>query len=102
MMDHGRFAPFALAGGRTGAMTEIEVGQGGTVTRPAHVSKGAGYEMKEGDWIEVRTPGGGGWGDPHARDRALVARDVARGYLTAEQAMEAYGYSPSTTPRTVV
>jgi len=102
MMDHGRFPPFALAGGRAGAMTEIEVGQGDAVSRPAHVSKGAGYEMKAGDWIEVRTPGGGGWGDPRARDRARVARDVARGYLTAEQAAEDYEYSPSTTSRTVV
>ncbi|HEY2815814.1 MAG TPA: hydantoinase B/oxoprolinase family protein [Casimicrobiaceae bacterium] len=90
MMDHGRFPPFALAGGRTGAMTEIEIRQSGAVKRPAHVSKGAGYELKPGDWIEVRTPGGGGWGDPRARDRACVARDVARGYLSAEQAAQDY------------
>ena len=32
------------------------------------------------------TPGGGGYGDPLARSAALVARDVRRGYYTAEQA----------------
>lgn len=85
MMDHGRFPPFALAGGKTGAMTEIEVSQGGHITSPAHVSKGSGYAMRPGDWIQVRTPGGGGWGDPDERDPALVARDIARGYLTSAQ-----------------
>jgi len=91
MMDHGRFPPFALAGGRTGAMTEIKIGRDGAVTQPPHVSKGAGYELKPGDWIEVHTPGGGGWGNPRARDPARVARDVARGYLSAEQAAQDYG-----------
>ena len=28
------------------------------------------------------TPGGGGYGDPFARDPALVRRDVSRGYYT--------------------
>jgi len=34
----------------------------------------------------VLTPGGGGYGDPYARDPLLVARDVRRGYLSAAQA----------------
>ena len=80
MMDHGRFPPFALAGGKTGAMTEIEVSQQGKVSSPPHVSKGSGYALRPGDWVEVRTPGGGGWGDPAERDPALTARDRARGY----------------------
>jgi N-methylhydantoinase B len=88
MMDHGRFPPFALAGGKTGAMTEIEVSQHGKITSPAHVSKGSGYAMQPGDWIEVRTPGGGGWGDPGERDPALIARDLARGYMTATDSNE--------------
>jgi N-methylhydantoinase B len=32
------------------------------------------------------TPGGGGYGDPARRDPAAIARDVARGYYTAEEA----------------
>jgi N-methylhydantoinase B len=71
-------------------MTEIEVSQQGSVTSPAHVSKGSGYALQPGDWVQVRTPGGGGWGDPRARDPALLARDLARGYLTAEQAEKDY------------
>jgi N-methylhydantoinase B len=92
MMDHGRFPPFALAGGGTGAMTQIAVSQGGTVTHPLHVSKGTGYVLAPGDWVEVKTPGGGGWGDPRSRDRERVARDVRRGYITADAAAKLYGH----------
>lgn len=95
MMDHGKFPPFALAGGRTGAMTEIDICQGGAVTQSPHVSKGAGYVLQPGDWVEVRTPGGGGWGDPRQRDRERVARDVARGYITSEEAQADYGFDPA-------
>ena len=39
----------------------------------------------------METPGGGGYGDPWQRDPALVARDVARGYFTGEDARADYG-----------
>ena len=91
MMEHGKHPPFAVAGGKTGAMTEIDISQRGVVTQSPHVSKGSGYELQPGDWVEVRTPGGGGWGDPKERDPARVARDVARGYITADEAAADYG-----------
>jgi N-methylhydantoinase B len=37
------------------------------------------------------TPGGGGYGNPFERDQALVARDVRRGYYTAERAYKLFG-----------
>jgi len=97
MMDHGRFPPFALAGGGTGAMTEIEVCQSGVRVKPPHISKGSGYELRPGDWVEVHTPGGGGWGNPLERDPSRVARDVKRGYLTAAEALADYGFKPDLT-----
>lgn len=90
VMEHGRYPPFAVRGGKTGAMTEIDVSQGGVVTRPPHVSKGTGYQLEAGDWVEVRTPGGGGWGNPRERDPMLVARDLARAYITRERAIADY------------
>jgi N-methylhydantoinase B len=93
MMDHGRFPPYALERGGTGAMTEIAVSRQGQVTHPPHVSKGTGYTLAPGDWVEVKTPGGGGWGNPRQRDPARVARDLRRGYLTPEAAHEVYGYA---------
>lgn len=90
LMDHGRDGPPGLEGGLAGATNELIVSQSGRTTVPEHISKGEGYELQPGDWVQVRTPGGGGYGDPHARDPALVQRDVARGYITAEEAARFY------------
>lgn len=90
VMDHGVVGPPGMIGGGEGGRNEIEVCQGGTVTLPEHVSKGEGYPMRPGDWVQVRTPGGGGYGDPADRDPAALARDLKRGYFTAEEAERDY------------
>ena len=86
MMDHGRTGPFGMLGGQPGALNDIRVSQGGTLSRPAFGSKGDGFELAEGDWVLVNTPGGGGYGRPEDRPGELIERDVSRGYLTREQA----------------
>jgi N-methylhydantoinase B len=91
LMDHGRFGPPGLFGGRDGARNEVIVTrQGGDYVSP-HFSKDEDIYLVAGDTITVRTPGGGGYGDPRQRDAALVARDVARGYFTIEDAARDYG-----------
>jgi N-methylhydantoinase B len=80
LMDHGRTGPPGLDGGEAGATNEIEISQGGRISRPEHRSKGEGYVLAPGDWIQVRTPGGGGYGDPGERAAEAIARDVRRGY----------------------
>src|SRR5262249_60441328 len=42
LMDHGRFGPPGLSGGRPGGPDEIEGRHGGAVTRPQHPAKGGG------------------------------------------------------------
>ena len=86
MMDHGRTGPFGMLGGEPGELNDISVSQGGALSRPAFGSKGDGFELAEGDWVLVNTPGGGGYGRPEERPDALIERDVSRGYLTREQA----------------
>lgn len=44
-----------------------------------------------GDRLIVEMPGGGGYGDPFARDPALVARDVRYGLIDPAQAETEYG-----------
>jgi N-methylhydantoinase B len=44
-----------------------------------------------GDRLIVEMPGGGGYGDPFARDPALVARDVSYGLIDPVQAETEYG-----------
>jgi N-methylhydantoinase B len=92
MMDKGRIPPHGIMGGGSGAPTEIEISQGGRIVRPEHYSKGNNYPLAPGDWVMVRTPGGGGLGAPAERDPAAIARDVRRGYLTAEAAARDYGW----------
>ncbi len=56
-----------------------------------HGSKGDGFELAAGDWVQVRTPGGGGYGDPHDRPRELLERDLERGYFERKTAKSDYG-----------
>jgi N-methylhydantoinase B/oxoprolinase/acetone carboxylase alpha subunit len=65
-------------------MTWIRMSRGRRLSTPKHFSKGEGFELAAGDWIEVNTPGGGGYGAPAKRDRERIARDVRRGYLTTK------------------
>jgi N-methylhydantoinase B len=41
--------------------------------------------------VLIESPGGGGWGDPLARDTALVAAEVADGLLSPARARAEYG-----------
>ncbi len=95
MMDHGRTGPFGMLGGRDGAMNDIEVSVGSRIHRPAYGSKGDGFELGAGDWVQVRTPGGGGYGDPRTRSRELVRRDLECGYFSPEAADSEYGNEPA-------
>ena len=67
-------------------------GAGRAHVRVAALVEGRGHPRDGGRRsITVRTPGGGGYGDPLERDPALVRRDVARGYFTVEDAERDYG-----------
>ena len=80
LMDHGRAGPPGIMGGTEGAPNRIRIGQGDKITTPEHLSKGEGYVLSEGDWIEVHTPGGGGYGPAADRDPNLTEIDIRRGY----------------------
>jgi len=91
VMDHGRFGPPGVLGGEAGAPNVVKLHRNGTTTTPEHLSKDQGLRLQQGDRVEVMTPGGGGYGNPREREAALVARDVARGYYTPEQAERLFG-----------
>jgi len=63
----------------------------GSGAQRALTSKVAGLLLKRGDLLSVEFAGGGGWGDPLARDIDRVRDDVARGYVSLEAARENYG-----------
>ena len=47
-------------------------------------------QLAAGDDYRVRSGGGGGYGDPHARPAAVVADDVRLGYVSVKAAKELY------------
>ena len=81
VMDHGRFGPQGALGGADGAPNEVEVWRDGTVHVPEHLSKAQDIPLKTGDRVRVRTPGGGGYGDPDKRDQALTEEDRRLGRM---------------------
>lgn len=93
VMDHGRVGPQGVLGGQDGAVNRVEVLRGETVMVPPHLSKAQDIALQLGDRVRVRTPGGGGYGDPAARDPALVAEDVRLGRYTRAEAQRLFGWT---------
>ena len=91
LADRVRFAPFGVLGGQPGATTELYLVANGE-RRP--LAKELGVELRRGDRLILRYPGGGGYGDPAERERELVLRDVRRGYLSPERARALFGVAP--------
>ncbi len=91
VMDHGRTGPQGALGGSDGAVNRVEVTQGGTVMVPEHLSKAQDIVLRAGDRVRVRTPGGGGYGDPALREATDVAEDVRLGRYSNDQAEALFG-----------
>ena len=93
VMDHGRTGPLGAQGGQDGAVNRVEVIRNGQTFVPPHLSKAQDIVLAPGDRVRVRTPGGGGFGDPAQRDPVLVAEDVRLGRYTVAQAQRLWGWS---------
>lgn len=91
VMDHGRYGPQGAKGGADGAVNQVEVWQGGHLHVPEHLSKEQDIALSPGDRVVVRTPGGGGYGNPAHRDPALIAQDVRLGRYSPAQAKALFG-----------
>ncbi|MFP4274890.1 MAG: hydantoinase B/oxoprolinase family protein [Paracoccaceae bacterium] len=89
--ERGRFAPKGVAGGGEGALNVFSYEQADGWHKPPLASKMVGIKLTQGEKVRLETPGGGGYGPAGDRPAASVARDVALGYLGAEEADTAYG-----------
>lgn len=88
LADRRRHAPYGLAGGGSGAPGEDYLRRDGETHR---LDPKSTHELRLGDVVSIRTPGGGGYGDPADRDPDAVRRDVRLEKLTPQAAREAYG-----------
>src|SRR5262245_10433833 len=75
MAERTTYPAPGLAGGRSG-------GRGDVRLNGKRIDNRKQYMLKPGDTIVLRTPGGGGYGEPRRRARALRQRDRALGYVT--------------------
>ncbi|MEL7149583.1 MAG: hydantoinase B/oxoprolinase family protein [Pseudomonadota bacterium] len=87
MFDRGQFPARGRRGGQSGGATEIARDDGAAM----HV-KGKQF-VPHGRRVRMAFPGGAGYGDPLERDKSLVRRDLARGYISQEVARLEYGLS---------
>jgi N-methylhydantoinase B len=84
--ERGRFAPPGVAGGAPAAKNRFFHETDDGWKEPAMASKIVGMKLRKGQRVRLETPGGGGYGDPAARDPARVAEDRRLGYVTGEAA----------------
>ena len=89
--ERGRFAPFGVAGGAPGALNTFAWTKGEESHAPAMASKVTDVRLAAGDRLRLETPGGGGYGDPFAREADRVAQDVRDGFVSAHAARSVYG-----------
>ena len=90
MMVNVECAAEGAAGGKPGAVGSIVLNPDKPDRRvlPAMADN---IELKCGDIVRVVTAGGGGWGDPFAREPQAVAWDVRKEYVTRDAARSDYG-----------
>jgi N-methylhydantoinase B len=80
---------WGLFGGGTGVGPDVVVNEGRRDER--HLLKVNALQLQTGDMFELRTGGGGGFGDPFERDPERVRGDVLDGYVSVEGAERDYG-----------
>jgi N-methylhydantoinase B len=89
LSDRHRFPAPGLFGGGEGALGRTVLNPGTAREQVLHPK--ALYPVESGDVLSFQVSGAGGYGNPLDRDPALVARDVALGYVSARAARERYG-----------
>ena len=92
MFDRVHFAARGHNGGGAGALGRVALDDG-TALR----GKGK-QQIPAGRRLILDLPGGGGNGDAALRPAALVQRDVAYGYISAEQAKADYAQARPLNP----
>jgi N-methylhydantoinase B len=88
LTDRTKSAPWGLFGGHSASPSSFVRNPGPDAEPLASKSTTA---LDPGEVVSVRTPGGGGYGDPTERDPDAVLADVRDGKVSPEKARDVYG-----------
>jgi N-methylhydantoinase B len=88
--DRSILACWGVNGGKAGQPFNVTIDPGGPNERVVD-ALADGEPVAEGEVIQIRTTGGGGWGDPLQRDPAAVLQDVQWGKVSMQAAERDYG-----------
>jgi N-methylhydantoinase B len=88
--DRTRDPPWGLHGGMPAA-TNCAIIRRAADGSERVVYKATEIEIEAGDTVTFLTAGGGGYGDPKARDPQAVSRDIAEGVVSPAAASEHHG-----------
>jgi len=89
LAERNKNQPWGLFGGKPGALGEYLLKKrDGAVLK---LRSKCTVKMNEGDILVIRTPGGGGYGNPYEREPSLVLQDVINGLVSSESARRDYG-----------
>jgi N-methylhydantoinase B len=81
---------WGLFGGGEAVGPDVVVNPGREDER--HMLKANAHHLEPGSVVELRTGGGGGFGDPRERDPERVRADVLDGFVSPEAAKRDYGF----------
>ena len=91
LSDRAAIPPFGVGGAGPAAPVKVSVVRDGRELEFPTPGKATGFPLVAGDVVVMQSAGGGGFGDPFARDPERVREDVASGRVSADRARDGYG-----------
>jgi N-methylhydantoinase B len=88
--ERGKYPPFGVNGGKAAALNRFVYETDRGEATPPLVSKITDVKIRPGQKVRLETPGGGGFGEPAAREPERVVRDVKLGYVSRASARRDY------------
>jgi N-methylhydantoinase B len=90
MLESRNFPSAGVLDGHAGKVAELEIYISSDRYELA-LGKGSGIPIGRGDRIIMKSPGGGGYGNPLKREIDRVIQDLTRGFISKETARQMYG-----------
>ena len=89
LTDRTKSDPWGLFGGRSAAPSEFVLNPESENERP--LGSKSTTDLDSEDVVSLRTPGGGGYGEPTEREPERVVEDIRDGKVSPAAAAEEYG-----------